>query len=496
MLLRLVALTKDYPGLRALDNVDFDLRAGECHVLFGENGSGKSTLISMVAGVQSPTSGKIIHQGKEVCLHSVQEARRMGISTVFQEFSLVPQLSVADNIFLGAEISRSGMLRKSEQYEEARALISRFDFALDVGAPVGSLSRAEQQMVEIAKAFREPPSVLILDEPTASLTNQEVDKLFELIVNLKLKGVGIIYITHRMNELKRVGDRITVLRDGRYVATVNAQIVSESDLIHMMTGRTISEVFPSVHFTPGDVALAIDYLTTDGSVRNVSLQVRSGEIVGLAGLVGSGKSEIARACYGLENITAGTVHLNGEDVTGSSSGKMLDKGMFYLPPDRRKEGLVMMRSCRENIALPALRGDEFVRFGVLRHGAEKIRIGDLAKKFQLAPMNIEQEAEFFSGGNQQKIMLARSLVLRAGVFIFDEPTVGVDVGTRTEIYHFIKELCEGGAAVLLISSDLPEVINLSHRVFVFYNGEMRVQLLGDEITEENVLAHFFERAVA
>ena len=240
-------------------------------------------------------------------------------------------------------------------------------------------------------------------------------------MNLKLKGVGIIYITHRMNELKRVGDRITVLRDGRYVATVNAQIVSESDLIHMMTGRTISEVFPSVHFTPGDVALAIDYLTTDGSVRNVSLQVRSGEIVGLAGLVGSGKSEIARACYGLENITAGTVHLNGEDVTGSSSGKMLDKGMFYLPPDRRKEGLVMMRSCRENIALPALRGDEFVRFGVLRHGAEKIRIGDLAKKFQLAPMNIEQEAEFFSGGNQQKIMLARSLVLRAGVFIFDEP---------------------------------------------------------------------------
>ena len=258
--------------MRALDNVDFDLRAGECHVLFGENGSGKSTLISMVAGVQSPTSGKIIHQGKEVCLHSVQEARRMGISTVFQEFSLVPQLSVADNIFLGAEISRSGMLRKSEQYEEARALISRFDFALDVGAPVGSLSRAEQQMVEIAKGLSRAPLSLILDEPTASLTNQEVDKLFELIVNLKLKGVGIIYITHRMNELKRVGDRITVLRDGRYVATVNAQIVSESDLIHMMTGRTISEVFPSVHFTPGDVALAIDYLTTDGSVRNVSLQ--------------------------------------------------------------------------------------------------------------------------------------------------------------------------------------------------------------------------------
>lgn len=495
-LLRLVALTKDYPGLRALDGVDFELRAGECHILFGENGAGKSTLISMVSGVQSPTSGQIIYRGTPVHLHSVREARGIGISAVFQEFSLVPQLSVSDNIFLGAEISRGGVLHKNEQREEARALLSRLGFALDVNTPVDFLTRAEQQMVEIAKAFREPPSVLILDEPTASLTNREVDKLFELIENLKTDDVGIIYVTHRMNELKRIGERITVLRDGRHVATTNAQTVSEGDLIRMMTGRTISEIFPSVRFAPKEEALKIDSLSTDSGVRNSSLNIHRGEIVGLAGLVGSGKSEIARACYGLEKITAGTVYLDGKNVTGMSCGEMLDKGMFYLPPDRRKEGLVMMRSCRENIALPALRGDEFVRFGALSRGIEKKRTRVLAERFQLMPMKTEQEAEFFSGGNQQKIMLAKALIRRAGVFIFDEPTVGVDVGTRAEIYGFIKELCEGGAAVLLISSDLPEILNLSHRVFVFYRGEIQAELCGDEITEERVLSHFFEREAA
>ena len=492
-LLQLTALTKDYPGLRALDNVDFDLLAGECHIIFGENGAGKSTLISMIAGVQTPTSGEIIHRGEKVHLDSVQKARRIGISAVFQEFSLVPQLSVADNIFLGAEVSHHGVLQKKRQDKEALALISRLGFALNVSAPVNSLTRAEQQMVEIAKAFRKPPSVLVLDEPTASLTNQEVDKLFELLANLKSEGVGIIYITHRMNELKRIGERITVLRDGRHAGTADVQTISEDDIIMMMSGRTIAEVFPSVHCAPGEVVLAIDALATSSGVRDVSLQIHRGEIVGLAGLVGSGKSEIARACYGLEKITAGTVRLNGEDVTGLSCAEMLAKGMFYLPPDRRKEGLAMMRSCRENIALPALREDKFMRFGVLDRRAEKKQIGSLAQKFQLVPLKIEQEAEFFSGGNQQKIMLAKALVRQASVFIFDEPTVGVDVGTRTEIYNFIKELCENGAAVLLISSDLPEVINMAHRIVVFNRGETRALLLGDEITEEKVLANFFER---
>lgn len=496
LLLRLTGLTKDYPGLRALDRVDFELRAGECHILFGENGAGKSTLISMIAGVQRPTAGEIIHRGKTVHLHSVQQARQIGISAVFQEFSLVPQLSVEDNIFLGAEFSRGGVLHKSEQRRQSRVLLSRLGFELDAGTPVNSLTRAEQQMVEIAKAFRTPPSVLILDEPTASLTDREVDKLFELIANLKAEGVGIIYITHRMNEVKRIGDRITVLRDGKYMATVDAQTASESDLIRLMTGRTISEIFPSVRHAPTTAALDIDSLATVGGVRDVSLRVHHGEIVGLAGLVGSGKSEAARACYGLEKIIAGTVRLNGEDVTGLSCAKMLDNGMFYLPPDRREEGLAMMRSCRENMALPALRGNEFVRSGVLRRAAEKKRTGVLAEKFQLAPMKIEQEAEFFSGGNQQKIMLARSRIREAGIFIFDEPTVGVDVGTRAEIYRFIKELCESGSAVLLISSDLPEVLNLSHRVFVFYQGGICAQLQGDEITEERVLSHFFERVAA
>ena len=495
-LLHLKGITKRFPGVLALDQVDFDLRPGEVHVLFGENGAGKSTLISIVAGALRPDSGQIDFRGKPIDLNSVHHARSLGISAVFQEFSLVPQLTVEQNLFLGAEETSFGMLNKSALHERAAEVLKRLGFPLRPTQTVAFLSRAEQQMVEIAKAFRSSLSVLVLDEPTASLTDQETERLFALIEQVKAQGVGIIYITHRMNEIRQIGDRITVLRDGRYVTTVDAQ-TPEDELVRLMTGRVIEQIFPEVRFQPGKTALEIKNLTTaDRTVRDVSLDVRRGEIVGLAGLVGSGKSEVARACFGLDQIAGGHVYLASEQTTGLSPKRMLDRGFFYVPPDRRDEGLLMMRSVRENIALPALGTPAFALGPLLRRQAESARTYDLAKRLNLQPLRIEREADHFSGGNQQKILLSKSLTREVRLFVFDEPTVGVDVGTRVAIYEFIRDLCEAGAAVLLISSDLPEVLHLTNRVYVMCRGRLTAELSRRDITQENVLRHCFEREAA
>jgi ribose transport system ATP-binding protein len=309
--------------------------------------------------------------------------------------------------------------------------------------------------------------------------------------------VGIIYITHRMNEIKRIGDRITVLRDGRKVATLNVAEASETKLVELMTGRVIAQIFPQVAYRPGATVLEVRGLTTaTGSVSNVSIHVRSGEIVGLAGLVGSGKSEVARACFGVEPVATGAVTFDGVDVRGMTPRQMLGRGFFYLPSDRREEGLVMVRGARENIALPSLDLEQFSSGMFLRRGAEKAQALLLAKRLNLQPLNIERAVDHFSGGNQQKVLLAKALSREVKLFVFDEPTVGVDVGTRVAIYKFIAELCEAGAAILLISSDLPEILHLTNRAYVMYRGVLRAELTGSEITEDRVLSHFFEREAA
>jgi ribose transport system ATP-binding protein len=497
VLLRLDKVSKHFPGVIALDGVDFDLRPGEVHVLFGENGAGKSTLISLAAGVYRPTAGGIEFRGQTIDLATVHQARQLGISAVFQEFSLVPQLTVEENLFLGAELTENLFLSKRAMHIKAREILDRLGFPLKPGVRVGYLSRAEQQMVEIAKAFRSDLSVLILDEPTASLTERETQRLFTLIEQAKRQGVGIIYITHRMNEIKRIGDRITVLRDGRYVATLNVAEASEARLVELMTGRVIAQIFPKITYRPGATVLEVSGLTTAGGiVSNVSIRVQAGEIVGLAGLVGSGKSEAARACFGVEPIGAGTVTFNGEDVTGMTPRQMLDRGFFYLPPDRRTEGLVMVRGARENISLPSLGLPQFSTGPFLNRAAERSRATDLSKRLNLQPLNIERAVDHFSGGNQQKVLLAKALSREVKLFVFDEPTVGVDVGTRVAIYRFIADLCEAGAAILLISSDLPEILHLTHRAYVMYRGVLRAELTGSEITEDKVLSHFFEREAA
>jgi ribose transport system ATP-binding protein len=496
-LIQTVGLTRDYPGIRALDHVDFDLRPGEVHVLFGENGAGKSTLISMLAGANQPTAGEIYFNGEPVEISSVHEARGLGISAVFQEFSLIPQMTVAENLFLGAEQTRNGLLRTKAQHARAREILDNLDFRLDPQRRVDRLTRAEQQMVEIAKAFRSDLSVLILDEPTASLTNHETQQLFRLIARLKEQKVGIIYITHRLAEIREIGDRITILRDGKYIDTVDAGTTSEDELVRLMTGRVVGQIFPDIDFKPGETVLEVsDLVSADGGLRGVSMNVRRGEIVGLAGLVGSGKSRFGQACFGAVDVVSGEIAFKGEPVTRLNAKTMLNRGMLYLPADRHTDGLLMMRPARENMSLAALNVSPLRRGLFLDTGAEGDLTDRLCEQLHLTPRKPERAADHFSGGNQQKLMLARSLTRDLDLIIFDEPTVGVDVGTRAAIYEFIAELCANGAAIILISSDLPEILHLTNRAYVFYRGKIQAELEGAEISEANVLAHFFEREAA
>ncbi len=486
-------MSKWFPGVQALDRVDFDLRAGEVHVLFGENGAGKSTLINIVAGALRPDEGDLLLRGELADFRSVHDARQQGISAVFQEFSLVPDMTVEENLFLGAELTTGPFLNKPALHHRAEEMLSRLGFAIRPRTRVNRLSRAEQQMVEIAKALRSNVSILILDEPTAALTERETDRLFQLIQECQRQGAGIIYITHRMNEIHRIGDRVTVLRDGRRVATLEVREATGERLVELMTGRKIEAFFPRIDHHPGEELLAVEGLSAGTLVRDVSLTVCAGEIVGLAGLVGSGKSEVGRACFGIEPVCAGNIRFRGRPVVRPTPREMLDAGLVYLPPDRRTEGLVLERNVRENIALSALPLPHFSGRFLLKRRSERGVCARLAERLKIMPPRIERGVAFFSGGNQQKVVIAKGLTRNPRLFIMDEPTTGVDVGAKTEVYNFMKDLVEEeGAGILLISSDLPEILHLTNRTYVMCRGTMGAELKGAEITEQAVLSHFFD----
>lgn len=493
LLLKLKNISKRFPGVIALDGVDFDLKRGEVHVLFGENGAGKSTLTNIVAGTYPPDRGDFYYQGRRVTHQTPHQARLAGISPVFQEFSLVPDLTVGENLYLGRERTISGVLRKGEMRRTARRVLQNLGFDLDPGVLVRDLMRAQQQMVEIAKALLQEVTLLILDEPTSSLTELETERLFKLIDRLKSQNVGIIYVSHRMAEIKRIGDRITVLRDGRKIATVESAEVSEMYLVEMMTGRKIDVLFPKIDHRPRETILEIKELClAHGILRDISVDVRAGEIAGIAGLIGCGKSEVARAVFGLERITAGKIQLFGQSIKRPTPRKMLKLGLCYFPSDRVSEGLAIPRAVRENASMVSLDLPVYSRFKLLRRRSERRAIRRIAERLQLRPPNIERAVAFLSGGNRQKVMLMRGLTRDVQIFLFDEPTVGIDVGAKTEVYELMKELVESGAAVLLVSSELPEVVNLCNRVYVMRHGRLVNELQGEEITETNVLAEFFE----
>ncbi len=493
-LLELAGVTKDYPGVRALDGVNLALHRGEIHALVGENGAGKSTLINVIMGAVQPSAGSYGFEGRSLIGFSPARIRALGISTVYQEFTLAPDLSVAENLFLGRELTRFGLLRRGAMRRRARAVIADIGFELPLAAQVVDLSRAQRQMVEIAKALLNDVKVLILDEPTASLTEKETERLFSVLERLRGQGVAILYVSHRMAELLRLADRITVLRDGALIDTIPAAGVDQQRLVEMMTGRTMDVQYPAIAHTPGAVALQVDGLRTeDGTVRAASFVLHGGEIVGIAGLVGCGKSEVARAVFGIAPVAEGTILLHGEPVLRQTPAAMLARGLIYFPADRGAEGLALNRPIFENMTMTALDQPAYARRGLLRKRAERRSAESIAGTLQLRPPDVTRAVANLSGGNRQKVMLARGLTRRTSVFLFDEPTVGIDVGAKREVYDFIAGLAAAGHAVLVVSSELPEILGLSHRAYVMSQGRIVAEHSGAELTEARLLDGFFHR---
>jgi ribose transport system ATP-binding protein len=490
VVLRLESVSKRFPGVLALDDVSLDLRAGEVHVLLGENGAGKSTLIKVVAGVYRHTGGRVFIAGREVRHSSPREARSAGVSTVFQELSLVPTLTVEENLFLGKLPGRAGFLSRRAMRREAAEALRRIGVSIPLKARAGSLPRSSQQLVEIAKALIDDARIVIFDEPTASLGDRESDRLLDVIRALARSGIAIIYITHRMREVRDLGDRVTVLRDGRLVATLNADEANEERLVQMMTGRQVNALYPGIPPQPGPVRLELTNISGPG-LHDVSVKARAGEIVGLAGLLGSGKSTVGRACFGLSPVSAGSITVDGKVLRDPSPLRSLRQGVVYYPPDRRREGLALCRSMMENLTLGSLRKAGAQSSGFIRRRYERELTMKSVSRLDIRPAHLGRRMQLFSGGNQQKVLLARGLTRDAAVHIFDEPTVGIDVGAKADVYQVLQQLCESGRAVIVISSDLPEILGLCHRVYVMHEGRIAGELTGEAVTESNVLARFF-----
>lgn len=485
-------LTKNFGGVTALDRVDFDLLPGEIHALLGENGAGKSTLINLISGTYPKSAGTISLDGHTVAHLTPQLAQSLGIAAVFQEFSLVPELNVIQNLFLGHELRRGPFLQSRAMREEAQALMDRFGFRVPLDAQVAGLSRAQRQMIEIAKALRGKSRVVILDEPTASLTDGEAEKLFAAIARLKAEGVAIIYVSHRMSEIRSISDRVTVLRGGQKIGTVKTADVTDAELIEMMVGRPVDELFPPLSLNPGEERLVVRNLSTGtGRVRNVSMTARAGEIVGLAGLVGCGRGDFCRAIFGLDEISGGTIHFSGKALHAPTPHQMLRQGLCYFPADRGAEGLAPNRPARENVTMAGLNLPALAAGPALRAWKEREVIREPLEALGLRPMEPEQNAADFSGGNQQKLMLARGLLKDFDVYLFDEPTVGIDVNAKRDVYGLIKRLAEGGATVILSTSELPELTHLASRIYVMHEGRVMAELGHGEITEKSILSHYF-----
>jgi len=484
-LLRVEALVKTFPGVVALGGVSFDLHAGEVHVLLGENGAGKSTLIKCLAGVYRPDRGRVVVAGRPVHVTTAARAGELGIATIHQEFNLVPQLSIAENVLLGRLPRRFGVVDKRQMLAQARIALGRVGLDVDPRRAVGSLGVARQQLVEIAKGLSLDARVLILDEPTASLTDAEVDRLLALMAELRSSGVGLIFISHHLDEIRRIGDRVTVLRDGTSVGTVSAATPSD-ELVRMMVGRSIDRQYPRRRGPVGDELLGVENLTSRGSFEGVSLSVHAGEVVGLAGLVGAGRTEVLRAIFGADGYSSGSVKVRGAPFPRRNVHAAIGAGLGLVPEDRKAQGLVLGASVAENLGLVSLR--KATRAGLvdrrwLRRLAQST-IGDLGIRTPSTQIPVKN----LSGGNQQKVVIGKWLSADPAVLLLDEPTRGVDVGAKVEIYQLINKLTDAGRGVLLVSSDLPEVLGMCDRILVMARGRIVGELTHQEATQDAVMA--------
>ncbi len=484
--LSLIDITKKFPGVVALNKVSFDVRAGEVHALLGENGAGKSTLMKVLAGKHQPNGGKIILAGEEKSFENPKQAKKSGIVLIHQEQSLVPEMSVAENIFLGSlPLKWGNRVDWKKLHADSTEILKRLKCTFSSRDMVSNLSIAKKQMVEIARALVFTPRIVVFDEPTASLTDHEKPVLYDIIRNLQEQGVGIVYISHRMDEIFHLSQRISVLRDGEYNGTLNTADTSEDEVTKLMIGRTLELDHASKPDEFGEKMLELRHLTVKGVFEDISFSVRKGEIVGMYGLVGAGRSEVAETIFGLRQPSAGELLLEGKAQTIRSSHDAVVKGIALVPEDRKDQGLILGMNCRDNMTLSAL--GSVSSMGFMKTGEEKVVYDKYQQAMKIKTPSWRQKVGNLSGGNQQKIVIGKWLHTHPKLLILDEPTRGIDVGSKAEIHALIKELARSGYAVLVISSEMPEVLGVSNRIIAMYDGRVTAEFDGDAVSEDKLV---------
>ncbi len=476
---------KSFPGVRVLDDVSLSVQPGQVLALMGENGAGKSTLMKILAGAVKADAGTILLDGREVDIHSPQQAMELGIGIIYQELNLAPHLSIAENIFLGREPRLApGWIDRRKMLREASALMTDLGMTLNVSTLVSHLSVAQRQMVEIAKATSRRARVLAMDEPSATLTAHELENLWRLIRRLQAQGIGIVYISHRMDEVFQIADAVTVLRDGKIVGHAPVGEISRDDVVKLMVGRDLDETYPKVVIAPGRPVLEVKHLSRRGVLDHISFTVHAGEVVALAGLVGSGRTEIARCLFGADQWSSGEVILNGRPFHPGSPNDAIAAGIGFVTEDRKEQGVVLSLSVRENISLASLK--KVSKLGFVQRGAERTEARESVSRLRVRTPSVEQRVGNLSGGNQQKVVLGKWLETPLKLLILDEPTRGIDVGAKREIYGIMNDLAAQGVAILMISSELPEVLGMADQIVVVRDGRIAGQLSRDEATQEKV----------
>lgn len=480
-------IRKEFPGVLALDGVSMKIWPGEVHCLLGENGAGKSTLMKVLTGVYHPDGGEILIEGQKVEVGDIHAAQRLKIGTVFQENSLIPHLSVAENVFLTREIkNKAGFIDWKKMYAECASWCEKLGVRLDPRARVNTLSVAQQQVVEIVKMFSQQPHIVILDEPTSALSDNEIDNLFDIVQKMQASGITFIYISHRMEEIKRIGSSGTVLRDGKFVAEIEDVTKLEMDeIVSLIVGRTLDEKYPARNHAIGGVLMEVENLNVPRTIYDISFQVRRGEVLGFSGLVGSGRTSTAKALFGAIRKTSGTVRIDGREVRLKNPCDAIRNGIGLLPENRKEEGLVLTQSIAWNIVFAAVR--KYVRRGFLNSRKETEDVLEYKDRLNIKAPDIHRQVKYLSGGNQQKVVFAKWLCAESDVYIFDEPTRGIDVGAKSEIYGIINMLVEKGNAVIVISSELPEILGICDRVLVFHEGRVTANIDRKDATQENLM---------
>lgn len=487
-------ITKVFPGVKALDDVSFDLKPGEVHILMGENGAGKSTLMKVLAGAYIPDNGELYISGEKITKFDPVSLQEKGIGIIYQEFNLIPYLNVAENIFIDHMPGKGLLIDRKGMHAKAQELLSDMKMKVDTHALASTIPVAQQQMVEVAKALTHDLKVLIMDEPTAALSGVEIEQLFSIIHSLKEKGIGIIYISHRMQEIPQIGDRVTIMRDGQYIATEDVDKISTDEIVSLMVGRKIGNLYQRSAHSRGDTILKVEHLySRKEKLEDICMEVHRGEIVGLSGLVGAGRTELARAIFHVDPYEKGTIILKDEEIRQKATvEELIEKGVSLIPEDRKHQGLSLILSVSQNIVMASL--GRISKKGWLNKQKENEIVEQYIKELNISTPSSEQKANNLSGGNQQKVVLAKWLSTRADVIIFDEPTRGIDVGAKKEVYSFMDNLAKEGKAIIMISSDMPEIIGMSDRIYVMRDRKIVKELDASDVTQETILSYALEGA--